>query len=389
MDAVLGRPSGHAVDELLDACLLIQAGRGRLRLPRLARGYVAGQAGRLGVDLDAAFDRALRRFRDRAVAADLSEGDRLRLYPVPEGLSWPVTPPVSHVDPIDWLEAESGTIAGLVAQAYHRRRHVEVGQLCGALEVLLTKRGHHWLVAAANEWGIRAATELGEPLPLARLHAMQGRVYTILHRFPAAQAALDTAAGLMVGRDHPRLESSILEFRARLHEERAEAASPGEHARAVEYAAAVAALRRGVDIDRGTGASRALGLHARMLANILVKAGAIDGAPALLDEAATHTFDVRNAARVHLVRAKMHAALDELDPARTELARARVLTAQSGATQYEFELAEVEADIAVRAGDLDTARSCWGWAAEAYYHSGHPKFDVYLRRLNSLPPPRR
>jgi len=379
VQAMLGRPARGAVDELVDACLVAPGPRGRLRPHRLVRRYAARLVEARGVDVDAAFDRLLSFYRDHAVAADLAGGDRLRRYQVPEGLSFALP----DIEPLDWLQAEAGAIGAVIAQAYHRRRYLQVCQLCGALEVLLTSRGHHWLVAGANEWGILAARNLGEPVLEARLHAMQGRILTQLHLLDRADEALAKASRLLSGVDDPRMHSSILEFHARSAEERADTSRVPDYTRAVET------FGQCLAIDEGSGLLRALGLHQRMLANVMVKAGRADDAITLLDHAAAHTSDVRNDARVRMVRARALAALGDLAGAQAAVTRARELTVQAGATQYDVDLADIEAQIAWRAGDLESARSRWGWIAQAYWHTGHPRFDLYLTKLNQLPPPPR
>jgi hypothetical protein len=368
--ALLGASARRTVDELIDACLL-ELDRGRLRLHHLVRQHADARGASLG---DARFDGLLAFYRDRAVAADLSTGDRLRCYSVPDGLEWPS----QEGDAIDWLEIESGVIVDLVKQAHTRGRHVEVVQLCGALEVLLRERGHHWRCAEAFEWGIRSATE---PAHRARLHAMLGRVCTLLHVFDRAAAQLDAADGLLVGLAAPRLESSIMEFHARLHEERA------EHHPDPDYSPAIGSLRRAVDLDVRAGLDRPLALHRRMLANLLVKAGQPADALALLAEVAT--MDDRNNARVRMVLAKAHTALGDLAAARVVVAEARALVERSGATQYEMELADIEAEIAYAAGDVGVARARWGWIVDRYHAAGHPLFSVYLAKLDRLPPPPR
>jgi hypothetical protein len=374
--AMLARPAGPLADELVDACLAMTGQRGRLRLPGPVRRYAVGLAGPRGVALDGPQDRVLAFYRDRAVAADLSTGDRLRLYPpVPDLPAWPVAGP----GPVDWLEAEAAVIGDLIARAHHRGRDVPVTQLCGALEVLLTVRGHHWLVAAALEWGIRSALRLGDTPQAARMWAVQARIFTLLHLFDRASAALDEATRLIAGVDHPRLESSIVEVRARLAEERT------SHADVPDYRPAVDALRDCLDLDERSGVRRAAGLHRRMLANVLVKAGRPGEALAALDAAAADTTDARNTARLHTVRAKALAALGALPDAAAEVARARALVATAGATQYDLEVADVEAEIAARAGDVATARARWGWIAQAYHDAGHPGLHSYLAKLNRLP----
>lgn len=371
--ALLGRSDRTAVEELVDACLLMRTGRGRLRLHHLVRSYALRFAVGRGVDVEAALDRLLWFVRDHAVAADLAldtpgQG-RLRRYPVPERL------PTLDAHPLDWLEGEAPLIAALVAQAYHRKRYAEACQLCGALEVLLTSRGHHWLVEGANRWGIRAAQALGDRVVEARLHAMQGRIYTQLHRFAEAAAALDTAARLMSDVDDPRMHSSILEFQARLWEERG------------ALGGAIDRLRQCIAIDERNGLRRGLGLHQRMLANVLVKTGQAAEALGWLGQAEANTSDLRNLARAHMVRAKAYGALGDLAQAHAEVARARELVAQAGATQYDVELADIEAQVARRAGDIETVRARWGWIVREYWNTGHPRFNHYLDLLSQLPPP--
>jgi tetratricopeptide (TPR) repeat protein len=395
-EAMLGRPARPTLDELMDACLIERAPHGRLRLHRLVRDYADRLARRRAVDPDPHFDRVLSFYRDRAVAADLSEGDRLRCYPIPRGLS---TWSVPGVNPIDWLEIESGTIVDLIKQAYGRRRNVAVVQLCGALEVLLNNRGYHWRCAEAFDWGIASAKELGEPRVQARLHAMQGRLFTLLHVFDRAAAELDIASNLLAdarpdddgrphdagpddtSRENARLASSVLEFHGRLHEEMA------EHQPAPEYSPAIACLRRAVDIDRRAGLSRGLGLHLRMLANLLVKVERPQEAKTLLEEALDITEGERNRARVQMVLTKAYTKIGDLARARAAVAQARALVGQVHVTQYDLELADIEAEIAFRAGEVEVARARWGWVADRYCDWGHPKFSVYLAKLDQLPPP--
>jgi len=358
---------GHRADVLIDAGLLI-AERGRLRMPRLVRGYAV----RLAVsaaDADAMFDRLLTFYRDRAVAADLAGGERLRRYPVPSGLTWN-----GSMAPLDWLEAEVPSIAAVVVRAYHFGRHVEVVQLCGALEPLLTSRGHHWLIHAVNEWGVLAAQALGERVVQARLQAMQARIFTQLHLLDRAAAALAEAERLLIGVDDPLMQSSVLEFRGRL-------AEAGK-----DYSAAADAFRGCLVIDAQHRFDRAGGLHHRMLANVLVSLGQPREGLTEVDRAVALTTDVRNHARVQTVAARAHLALNDLPAAATTVNQARGLAATAGARQYEVEFADIEAEIAWRRGDVEAARTRWGWIAQGYWNAGDRRFDEYLAKLSRLPP---
>jgi tetratricopeptide (TPR) repeat protein len=186
---------------------------------------------------------------------------------------------------------------------------------------------------------------------------MQGRVFTVLHRFDLAETALDRAT------------------------------RSAEYAAAPDYTAAEGAFRDSIAIDRQADLPRGLHIHTRMLANVLVKNGRPAEALSLLADATE--ADERNNARMHTVRAKAFAALDRLAEAQDEVDSARALTQAIGATQYEYELTDIEADLAARSGAVETARALWGEITERYFHAGHPRFDVYLRKLSQLPPPPR
>jgi tetratricopeptide (TPR) repeat protein len=361
---------GHRPDALIDAGLLI-AERGRLLMPRLVRGY-AMRLAEPSADADAVFQRLLTFYRDRAVAADLAGGERLRRYPIPPGLMWN-----AGQAPLDWLEAEAPGIAAVVARAYHSGRHIEIVQLCGALEPLLTSRGHHWLIHGVNEWGLRAAQALGDPVGQARLHAMQARILTQLYLLERAAAALAEAERLLAGVDDPLMQSSVLEFRGRL----AEAAK--------DHTAAADAFRRCLVIDAHHRLDRAAGLHHRMLADVLVSLGRPRESLTNLERAAVLTTDARNHARVQLATARSCLALNDLSAASAALSRARGLAASAGAYRYETDFADLEAEIAWRRGEFDVARTRWGWIAQSYWNAGDQRFDDYLAKLSRLPPPPR
>jgi tetratricopeptide (TPR) repeat protein len=290
----------------------------------------------------------------------------------------PVLPLVFYTGLRSWPQV--GTLVDLIRQAHHRCRHEAVLQLCGAMEPLLIHRGHHWRCVEAFEWGVRSAQKLGQAGPQARLHAMHGRVLTLLHEFERAQAALDTAAEFTADLDDPVQVTSILEYQGRLQEEQAEHHDPPDFTRAIQL------LRRAVEIDQQAGEARALSLHRRMLANLLVKVDRAAQARDLLEPHLGSLGEDRNTARVHMVLAKAYTNLDDLDQARAAVAQARALLGPTGADQYDLELADIEGEIACRAGDIDAARACWGHAADRYGDWGHPKVDVYLRKLGRLPP---
>lgn len=376
--ALLGRPAQRGIDELRELGLVGVAESGRYGMAWSTRRYSDELAE--PVDKDAAFDRLLAFYVDRGVAADLAGGERMRYYHVP-----PVQPWDARRDRIDWLDAEADVVADLVDQAFGRGRFVQVGQLCGALEVLSLHRGRHTLCLPAFQVGARAADELGIAPLVARQRALAGRAATMLHRFDQAGVELDAARRIAATVDDPALASSISEFLGRLAEEQ-EDGRP-----APDWRPAIAAFTRSVEIDRRAGGGRALGLHARMLANVLVKDGRAREALRLLDEAAANTNpgDDRNASRVHAVRAKAFVVVMDLPAARAELDRAVTLATAANAEQYQEELTDLAAEIEFRDGDIAQARSRWGALAQQCVDAGHPRSARYFAKLTWTPTPRR
>jgi tetratricopeptide (TPR) repeat protein len=372
---------GRSADGLVDAGLVVRDVPGRLRLPWLIREHALRMRPGRRVDVDTAFNRLLQFLRDRGVAGDLAGRDRLRRYLIPSGLAW--NP--SWGEPLDWLEAELPTIIAVIPRAYHAGCQVEVTQLCGALERLLTSRGHHAQISTANEWGIRAAQALGDRALEARIHAVQARLLTQLRQFDRAEASLAEAERLLASIDDPHLESSVREVRARLAEDRG------------DYDTAEQVFRRCLSIDEQHRITRAAGIHHRMLANVLVRLGRaaealplLTAASAFNDEDEPSTEKVRNAARIQTVAAHAHLALGDLAGAHAAIGQARQLTTEATATQYEVELADLDAELAWRSGDPETARARWGQIIDTYYKDGvDPRFNLYLSKLNVLPPPPR
>ncbi|WP_033337515.1 hypothetical protein [Catenuloplanes japonicus] len=375
---MLGPFATPTLTELDDLALLDRAPDGRLRLPSLVRRRPHLLPVPPGPDADAALLRLLDHHVTLGIAADvaLTRPDRLRPYPVPDDVRWPLA-----TAPLDWLAGSAGTLFTLTAQALHRGRFEDVLRLCGTLEVLLLHRGHHERCDEAFTHGVTAAVALGAPLAQARFTALRGRI-ALLRGHPADAAdLLDSAHNLLAaaradGLDTTRFDSSLAEFRARLAEE------------AGDLAGAAALLRDALTSDRAAGWSYSRGIHARMLANVLVKAGLPADALAATDEATTHTTDRRNAGRVHTVRAKALLALGLLDEAVTALTAARA--AASGTTQYDPELDELDGDLAFAAGNHTTARLCWSRVIDRALKTGdHRTYTRTLHRLSQLPPRQR
>jgi hypothetical protein len=377
--------SRSGVDKLVDVGLVTALGGGRYQLPWFAKNYAGELADHDEVDTEAAFDRILAFYVERAISADFAGGDRLRRSAPPARvMPWPAEGPAR----LDWLDEHREALVELAERALLAGRYEEVCQLCTALELLVMSRARFEECLTAFEFGTRAAQQLGRPDLLARMYSLQGRVALLLHLFDRAErllaTATDTAAALN-GAD-PQLESSLAEFWGRYHEEWADWQHE-EYQRTSGYTRAVDHFTRSATIDRAIKDRRAYGLHARMLANVQVKAGLADEALALLADLAGYTSDPRNGSRVHTVRAKALTPLGRLAEATAEIEAAKRLATQSGTmAQYRYELADIEAEIAFKAGDIGAARSLWGWLVQEYLNAGHPKSVLYQAKLNRLPP---
>lgn len=373
---LLDRPARRDIDILRELGLVEPLERGRFRMSWSVRRFAV----ELGLPdgAEVALGRLLAYYASRAVAADLAGGARLRYYRISETEPWP-----ADEDRIEWLDAEAEVLADLVEFAYLRGRDDEVGQLCGAMEVLLLHRGRPELCLAAFERGVQAARRQGDSLLLARQHALCGRVATLLHRFDRAQDDLDAARAIAESSDEPGLIASIEEFTGRLAEEMAGVS------RLPDWRPAIDAFTRAVEIDRRHPEQwKARGLHTRMLANVLVKAGSREQVASLVTEAMAHTLpgDDRNASRAYLVGAKFAVLLGNSDAARKDHREAERLAAASGSDQYRAELNEVLADIEWLEGDYGSARSRIAALAQAYVDQGHPKAIEYFAKLNRIPP---
>ncbi|MHA6803922.1 NB-ARC domain-containing protein [Salinifilum ghardaiensis] len=320
----LGAPARPVLDLAQDAGVLAPGAPGRYRLPYLTRVYLRQRAD-LEVDRESAVARVLRYYVDTAVAADhaLEDDQRQRAYRKPECAPWTA----SQAEAVAWLADERHVLAELAELAHERGLHEDVCRISGAFELVLLRRGHHRTCERVTRCGIASAEALGEPAWQARGHAMLGRISTQLHDFPRAETELNEAAGLLAGLGRGDVEASVLEFRARLYEEWAEAA--GHY----DYTPAREAFSAAVELDRRCGPPRALALHLRMLANVEVKSARPAGALRLLEQAeAAHRLEPRNLSRVHTVRAKAHVVQQDPERAQAAVHESRALVPDGAAT---------------------------------------------------------
>ncbi|WP_275292334.1 hypothetical protein [Amycolatopsis sp. La24] len=376
--AYLGMPD-EVFEDVRSSMLTEQVG-GWHRLTALVSQYAA----KLPADRDAAFLRLLSHVRDRTVAADLAgDAGRLREYVVPPGLSWTLPE-----DRLDWLHRHLGLITEVVRAAARRGKHVEVCQLAGALEVLITRR---WLwreYAEISDLAVRAAAALagGEPQALyARTLSMRAKNWFLARAFDTADADLRLAWELAEAVNirparRERLQSSVAEFRARFFEEQADA-RPAE--RAGSLADAEVWLRKAIALDQHLEHGYALGIHHRMLASVLIKAGRPAEAMAEIERGRQHATGA-NLSRLDMVAARAFLALGDLVRARECWSRARAELKSTGADQYQWEVREIEARILAAEGQPEAARTAWGQLIGDAWKLGHPRTNEYITEFESL-----
>ncbi|OXM48060.1 tetratricopeptide repeat protein [Amycolatopsis alba] len=382
--AMTGDPK--VLDELIAARLTQQVG------DWYSLTFLVGQYARtLPADRDAGFDRLLAYVRDTAVAADFRENSkRLRTYVVPPNPVWEL-----RVDHIDWLEWHRSLIGELVKLACLRRRYKETLQLAGAFETLVNKRWYWREFIEISDWAVKAAEADAKPAQLARALMMRGKARYMARWFPAALEDLARSSEILAGpaagiteSRWRKLQASLAEFRGRFHEERADLlvhrhAGNAEITR--ELAEAVRQLRVACALSTELADGPALAIHPRMLANVLIKSGEPAEAIAVLG---TMTAAGRNQARIEMVYANAYLALGEFAEARARFDSAWNQMAAQRATQYVWELRELQARLMTAEGDPG-AIEVWGRLAYDATRIGHPRADRYFTALEPSPPDRR
>ncbi|MDV6014514.1 hypothetical protein [Haloechinothrix sp. LS1_15] len=374
---LLGTDPDGVLTELADAGLVSRVADGRLRLFNLVRDHASNRHGRaVRPEVDAGIARLLDHYRDRAAHADrLISPVRLRPY---EALS-----PAAGTEPepgfengqhaLRWLIGERFTLEALAAHAHRIGWDEHVVSLCGAAEQLVLNTEYHLRFVRMNTYGVSSAERLGRADLQARARGQQGRILSLLGDFGRAEGELRQALDLVGNLGDPELWSSTME-------------NWGRHLQQRGYLTdAIGALRRCVEVDRTVGGhdgARAISIHARMLANMLLQSGELDEADRYLREAtqAVLGHDLRNQSAIWTVRAKAELHARRIDSARSAIHYARELAWRAGTTQYEEQQALVLADVCVAEGDVDGARRLWGPIWQRYYHAGHPRAaELYAR----------
>jgi tetratricopeptide (TPR) repeat protein len=365
--------------ELHSQGLLTREVDGRFRLNRQARqaGRRISASGTDGVgdseETEEALSRLVRFYAARAMQADKPEQrKRLRLYDhtMPPG----ALPKDLGDDAVDWLVAEMPVLRALAPIAYRHGLHRELTQICGALEVVSLSRGVHRDFEAILAGGIPAAAE---PALRARMLSQHGRVLSLLGEFTRAADSIRQAEAELdrMIEPHPELIASVREFQGLFYREQG------------QLVEAAQSYQKALDISRELSVPgephRGRGLHARMLANVLVGLGKPAEALSLLREAEENTFTGyhRDFAQVWLVRAKAFAETDRPAEALSLLLEVRKKVDEAGSDQYDLEIEEALGDAAWSARDANLARQYWAKVWWRYQVARHPRQERLRHKM--------
>jgi tetratricopeptide (TPR) repeat protein len=377
--AIAGRPEVLSGLADLRAQVLVTAERDdRLRLGNQARQAVRRAGDTSGTD--EAFARLVNFYRDWAVQADAKP--RLWLYE--RRLPPDAATAVFRGSPMDWLAAELPTLRALARPALERGLHLQLTQICGALEIVSLHRGFHRELLEIDEQGALAAEKMNDHALLARILSQRARLFSLMGEFERAapefvraEAALAKVAdpGSVVNR---QLRASVSEFHGLFHREQ------GQFDESARW------FREALAISRGVGApgKRGRGLHARMLANVLLlRGGDLSEVASLLAEAddCVEAGRHRDRAQVRLVEAKLRTREGRPQQAVELLHEAWGLANLADSNQYDLEIAEALGDAEWHSARPEAARQHWHGVWQRYSVAGHPaRARLYGKLLYGL-----
>lgn len=362
--ALAGRPevlSGLA--DLQAQVLLTTDQDGRLRLGNQARQAVQRAGDASGTE--DAFARLVDFYRDWAVQADAKP--RLWLYErqLPPNAATAVFPG----QPADWLAAELPTLRALARPTLERGLYTQLTQICGAVEIVALHRGFHRELLEIEEQGALAAKEMQDQALLARILSQRARLLSLMGEFERAAPEFDRAEAALAKVAEPgsvvhrQLRASVSEFRGLFHREQG------------QFDASARWFGEALVISRGLGepGRRGRGLHARMLANVLLlRGGDVAEIRRLLTEAEECADRDRDLAQVRLVQAKLLIREGRPQQAVDLLHEAWRLANAAGSNQYDLEIAEALGDAEWRSARPEAARQHWLGVWQRYSTAGHP-----------------
>ncbi|WP_086825524.1 NB-ARC domain-containing protein [Allokutzneria sp. NRRL B-24872] len=246
-EALLGTSAADALDEVVEASLVIEDRTGRYRFLGPVREHASRASGNLSQDdREAAIRRLTDFFASRAQFADRAGKDRLRLTE-PSGAN-----PFARdaVAGLDWLESERTTLVGIAAIALRHSWFEQVVAIAESMFALHMNRPHQLVWEELDALGLEAARRWGNREAEARMLSQRARFDLDHGDQDAALVGIEEARALAEASTNLRLQGSVWELTGRVLFERG------------EYEASRRAYERFLEIAKGIGAApQAIATH--------------------------------------------------------------------------------------------------------------------------------
>ncbi|SFQ81978.1 tetratricopeptide repeat protein [Amycolatopsis rubida] len=374
--AALDRPAAEvqdALDTLVDASLLADAGPDRYRFHDLARLHARlhAEAHESEPARTGAVRRMIAWYLDTVLAADLAiSPHRARLAPgygrVRE------RPAPGPADALDRLERELPNIVAAMQTAVEQAWWDPVWQFCEGLWGLFLHRKHYSQWDRTHQWGIEAARRCGHARAESRLHVQLGYAHLDTGRYDTARELFASSLDLALAVDDRNAQARAWEHLGLVEQ------STGSPQHALEHYSRALAVAEDIEQPRSVALlQRRIGEALRDLDRP--------------DEAATHLEQAAETAREtgdDVLRARALTRLGELLPdaarAHAVLAEAADTLGRHGAAGYHAEALEALAEADLAADRVDDADTHLGQALAIYAAAEDPKARRASARLAEI-----
>jgi tetratricopeptide (TPR) repeat protein len=278
---------------------------------------------------------------------------------------------------LEWLELERANLIAVLRQAHQEGMHEAVWQICEALWGLFLMHKHYRLWIECHEVGVAAARTCGDPIATARMLEALAFAYLNLKDFGPAVKYCQEALQLEQAANHPLGEASALEILGT-----AELAG-GRNDRAIEL------YTNARLIHQRLGRPRGVALMTRHIGEALCQAGRYNDALEHLTDA--FNFFAENREHYHVARTLNHLGQTYLLAGRltdagkalnTALATALEVDARHEAANVHVVLARLSAAM----GELDQERAHLDEALAIFVELGAPQAEEINSQLAGRSP---